>query len=160
LRVPPGVRPASSHLAIRGAGVSTSAGRTSSAPVPRVDARDVRRPGGQLYLGQFSAAPISTGVGCRGRVLMPIREGSCWGRSTVWFCCCSSATTVGRSFGQGPFHTGPSSAGESSCRSAPGARGFCRPEWRNGRRSGLKIHRGQPRASSNLASGTRLTATT
>ncbi len=27
------------------------------------------------------------------------------------------------------------------------------PEWRNGRRSGLKIHRGQPRASSNLASG-------
>jgi hypothetical protein len=28
------------------------------------------------------------------------------------------------------------------------------PEWRNGRRSGLKIHRGQPRASSNLASGT------
>jgi hypothetical protein len=28
------------------------------------------------------------------------------------------------------------------------------PEWRNGRRSGLKIRRGQPRASSNLASGT------
>ena len=28
-----------------------------------------------------------------------------------------------------------------------------RPEWRNGRRSGLKIHRGQPRASSTLASG-------
>src|SRR5829696_2947470 len=27
------------------------------------------------------------------------------------------------------------------------------PEWRNGRRSGLKIHRGQPRASSTLASG-------
>ena len=30
-----------------------------------------------------------------------------------------------------------------------------RPEWRNGRRSGLKIRRGQPRASSTLASGTR-----
>ena len=29
------------------------------------------------------------------------------------------------------------------------------PEWRNGRRSGLKIRRGQPRASSTLASGTR-----
>src|SRR5437867_10706555 len=28
-----------------------------------------------------------------------------------------------------------------------------RPEWRNGRRSGLKIRRGQPRASSTLASG-------
>jgi hypothetical protein len=28
------------------------------------------------------------------------------------------------------------------------------PEWRNGRRSGLKIRRGQPRASSTLASGT------
>lgn len=27
------------------------------------------------------------------------------------------------------------------------------PEWRNGRRSGLKIHRGRPRASSTLASG-------
>jgi hypothetical protein len=35
-----------------------------------------------------------------------------------------------------------------------------RPEWRNGRRSGLKIHRGQPRASSTLASGTSLSATT
>src|SRR4030095_1398644 len=27
------------------------------------------------------------------------------------------------------------------------------PEWRNGRRSGLKIRRGQPRASATLASG-------
>ena len=35
-----------------------------------------------------------------------------------------------------------------------------RPEWRNGRRSGLKIHRGQPRASSTLASGTPLQLTT
>ena len=32
-------------------------------------------------------------------------------------------------------------------------RRYRRPEWRNGRRSGLKIHRGQPRASSTLASG-------
>ena len=27
------------------------------------------------------------------------------------------------------------------------------PEWRNGRRNGLKIHRGQPRAGSSPASG-------
>ena len=31
-----------------------------------------------------------------------------------------------------------------------------RPEWRNGRRSGLKIRRGQPRESSTLSSGTKL----
>ena len=35
-----------------------------------------------------------------------------------------------------------------------------RPEWRNGRRSGLKIRRGQPRASSTLASGTPFDPTT
>lgn len=30
------------------------------------------------------------------------------------------------------------------------------PGWRNGRRSGLKIHRGQPRGSSSLPPGTRI----
>ena len=41
-----------------------------------------------------------------------------------------------------------------ACARSPGGATFLRqPEWRNGRRSGLKIHRGQPRASSNLASG-------
>src|ERR1043166_259794 len=42
------------------------------------------------------------------------------------------------------------------CRGAKFGRGVmttCAPEWRNGRRRGLKIPRGQPRESSTLSSG-------